>query len=175
MVWPCWCIGCFDTVWFHVCFQLYGSTFLWHGMDLGTCDIVHWSAAFHHRIAYRTGHWVCVVLVLNVIRCSCHYFLDKILFHHIFIMIIVIIIGILRTINYLLVYTLGFRYISSSGSANAQLPGYFRPWTFSLYIGLSMFLLDSCMSCLHSVLGYSTGKFQALQQIVLAAFGAMDY
>ena len=44
--------------------------------------VVHWSAAPHHRIAYRTGSWMCVVLVLNVIRCSCHYFLDKILFHH---------------------------------------------------------------------------------------------
>ena len=30
------------------------------------------------------------------------------------------------------------------------------------------------MSCLHSLLGYSTGEFQALQLIVLAAFGAVD-
>ena len=30
------------------------------------------------------------------------------------------------------------------------------------------------MSCLHTLLGYSTGKFQALQLIVLAAFGAVD-
>ena len=77
-------------------------------------------------------------------------------------------------INYLLIYTLGFLYISSSGSANAQLPGCFRPWTFSFNIGLNMFLLDSCMSCLHSLLGYSTGEFQALQLIVLAAFDAVD-
>ena len=55
---------------------------LCHGMDIGTCDIVHWSAVPHHRIAYRSGFWMCVVLVLNVIRCSCHYFLDRILFHH---------------------------------------------------------------------------------------------
>ena len=34
--------------------------------------------------------------------------------------------------------------------------------------------LDSFMACLHSLLGYSTGEFQALQLIVLAAFGAMD-
>ena len=32
----------------------------------------------------------------------------------------------------------------------------------------------SFMSCLHSLLGYSTGEFQALQLIVLAAFGAVD-
>ena len=36
------------------------------------------------------------------------------------------------------------------------------------------FPLDSLMSCLHSLLGYSTGEFQALQLIVLAAFGAVD-
>ena len=76
------------------------------------------------------------------------------------------------SINYLLIYTLGFLYISNSGSANAQLPGCFCPWTFSLNIGLNMFPLDSF--CLHSLLGYSTGEFQALQLIVLAAFGAVD-
>ena len=27
---------------------------LCHGMDIGTCDIVHWSAALHNRIADRT-------------------------------------------------------------------------------------------------------------------------
>ena len=55
---------------------------LCHGMDIGTCGIVHWSAAPHYRIANRTGFWVYVVLMLNVIRYSCHYFLDRILFHH---------------------------------------------------------------------------------------------
>ena len=77
-------------------------------------------------------------------------------------------------INYLLIYALGFLYISSSGSANAQLPECFRPGTFSLNIGLNMFPLDSFMSCLHSLLGYSTREFHALQLIVLAAFGAVD-
>ena len=145
---------------------------LCHGMDIGTCDIVHWSAAPQNRIANRTGFSVCVVLVLNVIRYYSHYSLDRILFHHdmIFIMIVVTITGIFRAINYLLIYTLGFLYISNSGSANAQLPGCFCPWTFSLNIGLNMFPLDSFMSCLHSLLGYSTGEFRALQLIVLAAF-----
>ena len=46
--------------------------------------------------------------------------------------------------------------------------------TFSLNIGLYMFSLDSFMSCLHSLLGYSTGEFQVLQLIVLAAFGIVD-
>ena len=48
------------------------------------------------------------------------------------------------------IYSLGFLYISSSGSANAQLPGCFHPWTFSLNIGLNMFPMDSFMSCLLS-------------------------
>ena len=117
---------------------------------------------------------MCVVLVLNVIKCSCHYFLDRILFHH----------DVhhdscenhwdFMTINYLLIFTLGFLCLSSFGTANAQLPGCFRPWTFSLNIGLNMFSLDSFMSCLHSLLGYSTVEFQALQLIVLAAFGACN-
>ena len=77
-------------------------------------------------------------------------------------------------INYHLIYTLGVRYISSSGSANVQLPGCFRPWTFSLNIGLNTLPLDSFMSWLHSLLGHSTGEFQALQLVVLAAFGAVD-
>ena len=55
---------------------------LCHGMDIGTCDIIHWSVAPHNRIANRTVFWVYVVLVLNVIRYSCHYFLDIIIFHH---------------------------------------------------------------------------------------------
>ena len=55
---------------------------LCHGMDVGTCDIVHRSAAPHSRIANRTGFWVYVVLVLNVIKYSSHYFRDRILFHH---------------------------------------------------------------------------------------------
>ena len=121
---------------------------LCHGMDMGTCDIEHWSAAPHDCIANRTGFSVYVVLVLNVIRYSCHYFLDRILFHrdfHHFIMIVVTITGIFMAINYLLIYTIGFLYISKSGSANAPLPGCFCPWTFSLNIGLSMFPLDSCI------------------------------
>ena len=49
-------------------------------------------------------------------------------------MTVVTIIGIFMTINYLFIYTLGFLYISSSGSANAQLHGCFRPWTFSFLL-----------------------------------------
>ena len=89
-------------------------------------------------------------------------------------MIVVTITGIFVAINYLFIYTLGFLYISNSGSANAQLPRCFCPWTFSLNIGLNMFPLDSFRSYLHSLLGNSTGEFQALQLIVFATFGAVD-
>ena len=147
---------------------------LCHGMDMGTCDIVHWSAAPHNRIANRTGFPMYVVLVLIVIRYSCHYFLDRILFHHDFHHDSCDYHWDFLAINYLLIYTLGFLYISNSGSVNTQLPGCFCPWTFSLNIGLNMFRLDSFMSCLHSLLGYSTGESQALQVIVLAAFVAVD-
>ena len=81
---------------------------------------------------------------------------------------------IFMAIHFFLNYTLGFPYLSKSGSENAQLPGCFRPWTFSLNIGLNMFPLDSSMSCLHSLLGYFIGELQALQLIVLAAFGVLD-
>ena len=147
---------------------------LCRGMDIGTCDIAHWSAVPRNCITNRTGFLVYVVQVLNVIRYSCHHFLDRILFHHDFHHDSCDYHWDFMAINYLLIYTLGFLYISNSGSANAQLPGCFCPWTFSLNIGLSMFPLDSFMSCLHFLLGYSTGEFQALQLIVLAAFGAVD-
>ena len=41
-----------------------------------------------------------------------------------------------------------------------------------IYIYITV--LDSFMSCLHSLQGYSTGEFQALQLIFCAAFGAVD-
>ena len=116
---------------------------LCHGMDIGTCDIVHWSAARHNHLANLTGFSVYVVLVLNVSRYSFHVFLDRILFHHDFHHDSCDYHWVFMAINYLLIYTLGFLYISNSGSANAQRPGCFCPWTLSLNIGLNMFPLDS--------------------------------
>ena len=77
--------------------------------------------------------------------------------------------------NYLSIYTLGFLYTSSSGSANAQLTGCFRPWKLSLNIGLKMFHFGSFMSCLHFLLAYCTGEFQALRLIVLAEFWLVPF
>ena len=48
------------------------------------------------------------------------------------------------------------------------------PWTFFENIGFNMVLKDPFMSHLATQLGYSAGEFQALQQIVLAAFGVVD-
>ena len=92
----------------------------------------------------------------------------------IFIMIVVTIIGIFMVIHCFFNYTLDLMKLSSYGYVNAQLLGCFRPWTPSLNAGLNMQLSDSFMSCLHSLLGYSTGEFHALQLIVLVAFGAVD-
>ena len=92
-----------------------------------------------------------------------------------FIMLIVTIIRFFMAINYFLNYILGFLYLNIFGSANAQFPGCFHPWTFSLNIGLNMLPLDSFMSCLNSHLGYSTREFQALQLIVRVAFGTVDW
>ena len=116
-------------------------------------DIVHWSAAPHHSLwdwflgCALFWCWVSWGAPVTI-------FLTEFYFIMIFIMKIVIIIEIFMAINYFLNYTLGFLYLSSSGSANAQLPGCFRPWTFSLNIGLNMLPLDSIMSCLHSLLFY---------------------
>ena len=53
-------------------------------------------------------------------------------------MIVMTIIEMFITILYFLNYNVGFLYLSNLGSANAQLPVYFRPWIFSLNIGLNM-------------------------------------
>ena len=85
LVWPCWCIGWFDTVIVSCLvsnehFSCIVQYFLYHDMDIGTM----WHCIGQQRpiTVYRTGFCVCFVLVLNVIRCSCYYFLDIILFHH---------------------------------------------------------------------------------------------
>ena len=50
----------------------------------------------------------------------------------------------------------------------------FSPWTFFENIGFNTVLTDPFMSHLATQLGYSAGEFQALQLIVLAAFGVVD-
>ena len=55
-----------------------------------------------------------------------------------------------------------------------HLPGCFCPWTIFEIIGFNTVLTDPFMSHLATQLGYSAGEFQALQLIVLAAFGVVD-
>ena len=55
-----------------------------------------------------------------------------------------------------------------------HLPGCFCPWTFFENIGFNTVLTDPLMSHLATQLGYSAGEFEALQLIVLAAFGVVD-
>ena len=50
----------------------------------------------------------------------------------------------------------------------------FCPWTFFQNIGFNMVPSDPFMSHLATQLGYSAGKLQALQLIVLATFGVVD-
>ena len=59
-------------------------------------------------------------------------------------------------------------------SAIPHFPGCFCPWTFFENIGFNTVLTDPFMSHLATQLGYSAGEFQALQLIVLAAFGVVD-
>ena len=55
-----------------------------------------------------------------------------------------------------------------------HLPWYFCHWTFFENIRFNMVLTDPLMSHLATQFGYSAGEFQALQLIVLAAFGVVD-
>ena len=57
---------------------------------------------------------------------------------------------------------------------DGNITSYISPWTFSLNIGLNMLPSDTFMSCLHSLLGYSTGEFQDLQLIVLVVFSTVN-
>ena len=59
-------------------------------------------------------------------------------------------------------------------AAIPHLPGCFCPWTFFENIVFNTVLTDLFMSHLATQLGYSAGEFQALQLIVLAAFGDVD-
>ena len=58
--------------------------------------------------------------------------------------------------------------------AISHLPGCFCPWTLFQNKGFNMVPSDPFMSHLATQLGYSAGKFQVLQLIVLAAFVVVD-
>ena len=168
MIWHCYCFLPGSKCTFSCIIQY--SLYL--NMDIGTmwhCTLLSSTPSQSKGLFGRALFWCRVSLgaPVSIALISFHFI-------RIFIKTVVIIIWIFMAIHYFLYYTLGFLYLSSSGYANAQLPGWFRPLTFSLNIGLNTFPLNCFMSCLHSLLGHSTGELQALQLIVLAAFGAVD-
>ena len=75
---------------------------------------------------------------------------------------------------WLLVFVLNILILGIWCSTIPHLPGCFCPWTFFENIGYNTVLTDPFMSHLATQLGYSAGEFQALQLIVLAAFGVVD-
>ena len=169
MIWYCYCF----LSGFKCTFSCMVQYSLNHDMDISTmwhCTLVSSTPSQSIGLVFVCALFWCWVSLGALVTIS----LIEFYFSMIFIMIVLTITGMFMAINYFLNDTLGFLYLISSGSANAQLPGCFRPWTFSLNIGLNMLHLESLVSCLHSLLGYSTGKFQALQLIVLVAFGAVD-
>ena len=75
---------------------------------------------------------------------------------------------------WLLIFVLKILILGIWCSTIPHLPGCFCPWTFFENIGFNTVLTDPFMSHLATQLGYSAGEFQALQLIVLAAFGVVD-
>ena len=75
---------------------------------------------------------------------------------------------------WLLVFVLNILILGIWCSTIPHLPECFCPWTFFENIWFNTVLTDPFMSHLATQLGYSAGEFQALQLIVLAAFGVMD-
>ena len=160
MMWYCYCfLSCFRCTF--SCIVQYS---LYHNMDIGTM----WHCTLNNTPSQSMVLFFACALFWCWVSLGTPVTISLIEFCFIMISIkrVVTTIGIFMAINYFLNYTLGFLYLSSSGSANAQLRGCFRPWIFSLNIGLNMLPLDSFMSCLHSLLGYSTGEFRP--------FGAVD-
>ena len=75
---------------------------------------------------------------------------------------------------WLLVFVLNILILGIWCSTIPHLPGCFCPWSFFENIGFNTVLTDPLMSHLATQLGYSAGEFQALQLILLAAFGVVD-
>ena len=143
---------------------------LYSNMDIGTM----WHCALISCTPSQSiGLFLCALLWCWVSLCAPFTIsLIEFYFIMIFIMIVVTIIGILWPFFSFLNYM--FRLSGTKfWFCKSAVPWMFPTWIFSLNIELNMLPLDSFMSCLRSLLGYSTGVVQALQLVVLAAFGAM--
>ena len=69
------------SVCFHVYFQLYSSVFSLYTYEY-RYHVALYTGQQHPITVYKSGFGVCVILVLSVIRYSCYYFLDIIIFPH---------------------------------------------------------------------------------------------
>ena len=74
MIWYCYCF----LSGFNCTFLLYSSVFsiAWYGYRY------HVTLYIGQQLPRTVFFWVCFVLVLSSTRCSCYYFLDRIVFHH---------------------------------------------------------------------------------------------
>ena len=117
--------------------------------------ITFYKIAFLGSASYLADCHFCFLLFTN-----CVLLFDKSL-----------ILGCLRPLVFVLNNTLILGFWCST---IPHLPGCFCPWTFFENIGFNTVLTDPFMSHLATQLGYSAGEFQALQLIVLAAFGVVD-
>ena len=157
------CVG-YDTVILsclvsNVYFNCIVQNSLYQNMDIGTmwhCVLFSCTPSFWYAL-FRYWVFLCAPFIISFVE---FYFII------IFIMIVKAIMrgfyGHFFNFNYI------FRlFVSKYFWYFWQLPGCFHPWTFSLNNGLNMLPLDSFMSWLYSLFGYSTGEFQALQLIVL--------
>ena len=84
--------------------------------------------------AHGTGFWLCAVFLAVSLCVPFTISMIEFYFIIIFIMIVVTVIWICMAILSFWTIGLGFLQLSSSASANAQLPGCVRPGTFSLNI-----------------------------------------
>ena len=113
---------------------------LYHNINKGTtwhCTLVSSTPPQSIGVIFGCALFWCWVSLGAPVTIS----LIEFYFIMIFIMIALTIIGIFLATNYSLNCTLDFLYLSSSGSAYAQLPGCFRSWTLPWILDGTCYLL----------------------------------
>ena len=166
-VWPWRCFGWHDTlilsclfsnVYFN-CIVLYS---LYHNMDIDTMS--HFAL-----VSCTLSTSIGLVFGCALFWCYVHYvFPLLILWYSSISSWDVTVIAILSILKYTFILFM----VGWSLSYKCRM---FPPLDTPLNIGWNKLTSEPFMSCLYSLLGYSTRKLQALQLIVLAMFGAVDY
>ena len=135
----------------NVCFNSIVQGSLYQTMDIDTM----WHCALVSRTPSQS---VGLVLRWALFSCwvsFCVPFTNSLMKFY-YILIVLTIIGILMAILFYFYYM--FRHSVLHSSANVHLNGCFWPWTFPSNIGLNMSPSDSFGSCLHFLIGCSTGS-----------------